>query len=223
MLAANGAPDHRRCGEPVRRVLGAILLLGVCAFLGGVHAAVAGDEPTAKPSRLDTLNADDIPAEERFDKQPQELVAVFGRRIREGERNSVAFSPDGKLLVSCRDGLESKVVVLYHTATTREMAVLRGHKLPVRAVAVSPDGMTLASAGGESPRGLPPSGGELRLWDLSGENPKLKAELTGHTASVHSVAFSPDGKTLAAPGRGGRERSDCARVGPGWQQAQQAD
>ena len=32
---------------------------------------------------------------------------------------------------------------------------------------------------------------------LSAQEIKLRATLTGHTDVVHSVAFSPDGKTLA--------------------------
>jgi WD40 repeat protein len=199
MLTTHRVPFHRRCGGLIQRGIGAIPLLGVCALLIGVPAAAArGDEPAAKPSPLDNLDAAKIPAEERFDKQPKELVAVFGQRIPEGARNGVAFSPDGKLLASCRNGAGDKVVILWDTATAREAAVLRGHKLPVRSVAFSPDGKTLASAGGETPGGLPPGGGELRLWDLGGEKPKLKAELAGHTAIVTGVAFSPDGKTLGS-------------------------
>ena len=36
---------------------------------------------------------------------------------------------------------------------------------------------------------------------LSAQEPKLRATLKGHTAQVNSVAFSPDGKTLASGGR----------------------
>src|SRR5438105_3528562 len=38
----------------------------------------------------------------------------------------------------------------------------------------------------------------LLLSPLSAQEPKLRATLKGHTNSVRSVAFSPDGKTLAS-------------------------
>ena len=42
--------------------------------------------------------------------------------------------------------------------------------------------------------------GLLSLSPLSAQEPKLRDTLQGHTDSVWSVAFSPDGKTLASGG-----------------------
>jgi WD40 repeat protein len=67
----------------------------------------------------------------------------------------------------------------------------RGGSSSANAVALSPDGKTLALAGG---------GGAVELWDvLTG---KKRAGLEGHVGGVLSVAFSPDGKTLASAGGG---------------------
>jgi WD40 repeat protein len=68
------------------------------------------------------------------------------------------------------------------------VAVLgEGDPTQIQAVAISPDGRTLAAAGVD---------GTLKLWDLA--NARLLHTLSGRGAHIWHVAFSPDGKTLAS-------------------------
>jgi WD40 repeat protein len=66
---------------------------------------------------------------------------------------------------------------------------------PVRALAVSPDGKTLAAGGDD---------GAIQLWEAASGKPVRK--LTGATDWLLALAFSPDGKTLAAGGHDGQLR-----------------
>jgi WD40 repeat protein len=76
---------------------------------------------------------------------------------------------------------------LDQSVTRYEMRTLRGHEHIVSAIAVSPDGKTLASGCVDN---------TVKLWDMgSGEN---LVTLKGHGDAIWSVAFSPDGKTLAS-------------------------
>jgi WD40 repeat protein len=97
---------------------------------------------------------------------------------------SVAFSPDGKLLAA---GDSEGLVRLWEVATARQNAILKGHKDKVMAVAFSVDGKLLASGGDDK---------TVRLWDVA--TGKEKCVLKGHQNTVGFVAFSPDGKTLAS-------------------------
>ncbi|MCP4599332.1 MAG: hypothetical protein GY847_02140 [Proteobacteria bacterium] len=59
---------------------------------------------------------------------------------------------------------------------------LHGHEGPISQIAWSPDRRTLASASNDQ---------TIRLWDAA--TGKLLQTLTGHSYSVYSVAWSPNG------------------------------
>jgi WD40 repeat protein len=97
--------------------------------------------------------------------------------------NSVAFSPDGKQVVS---GSSDQTVRLWDAATGAALQTLEGHSSPVSSVAFSPDGKQVVSGSYRDQT--------VRLWDAA--TGAALQTLEGHSGSVNSVAFSPDGKLL---------------------------
>ena len=97
---------------------------------------------------------------------------------------AVAFSPDGKTLVSA--SLDRKIK-LWDATTMKNTATFKGHVNGILAVVFSHDGKTLASAD---------SDGKIKLWNVaSGKN---TATINAHEERAESLAFSPDDKTLAS-------------------------
>jgi cytochrome c len=96
--------------------------------------------------------------------------------------NAVALLGDGRAATAGADGR----IAIWTAGNVQPDRVFEGHSAPIAALAVSPDGATLASASWDQ---------TLRLWPLAGGAPRV---LEGHAQNVNGVAFAPDGRTLVS-------------------------
>jgi len=100
---------------------------------------------------------------------------------------SIDFSPDGKILAS---GGRDKIIKLWDVASGNEIRRLAGNGQNISDVQFSPDGKLLASASWDK---------TIKLWDMvTGKELRTISD-----AEATSIAFSPDGQTIAASGSEG--------------------
>ena len=127
----------------------------------------------------------------------QTLEKIYQIKAEEGfNGDCIAFSPDGKVLAS---GGHRGNIKLWNVVTGTHKQTLTAHSWGVYSVAFSPDGQTLASGGVERyiiSDGEKLTTGAIYLWDA--KTGQLLHRLTEHERGVASVAFSPDGITLAS-------------------------
>ena len=111
-------------------------------------------------------------------------------RLGSGQVPSIAFSPDGTILAAWHE--TEGAVRLWDVEAQKQVGELKG--LGGNSIAFSPDGTLLALDGGETDN-------TIRLWDAAGQN-QVGMMQSPTIWGVESVAFSPDGKTLASSGQG---------------------
>ena len=105
--------------------------------------------------------------------------------------NTIAFSPDGRLLASAGGVFKGEdfTIRLWDVANRETVATLSAHTQTVNQVAFDPQAPRLASCAVD---------GHVMVWSLV-DYTKL-TQLDVHIGSVPALAFSPDGRLLATAG-----------------------
>ncbi len=117
----------------------------------------------------------------------------------DGHVRDIAYSPDGNMVAAAIGSFvylwDATIGRLKHRLTEDRDILWEDERFV--SVAFSPDGTTLASGDGpltKSP--VDEAGYAVRLWDVS--TGTLKNILYGHSGAIVSLAYSPDGQTLAS-------------------------
>ncbi len=105
-----------------------------------------------------------------------------------GSRAGLAFSPDGKTLVSVGG---DRTVRLWDVGTGKATRAWMGHTGFPEVAEFSPDGRLLATGSGDR---------TVRLWEV--QSGRTLAVLRGHTGQLTSLSFSPDSMKLVTATHG---------------------
>ena len=98
--------------------------------------------------------------------------------------SKIIFSPDGTIVVS---GYQSGLIHVWNLETKKEMAVLKGHKDRINALAFTSDSKILVSGSSDK---------RIIVWDaFKGELLKV---LRGHWGKIKSLAINNEGTLLAS-------------------------
>lgn len=169
-------------GEGHSNSVGAI----ACSRMKGSFVVSGSQDFTLKvwtlPESISKASKDKTPELER-------LYASKTEKAHDNDINSVAVSPNDKLIVS---GSQDKTAKLWSSADLSLMGVLKGHKRGVWCVQFSPVDQVVATASAD---------GTLKLWGLR-DFSCLKT-FEGHDASVLKVIFVGHGTQLLTSGSDG--------------------
>jgi WD40 repeat protein len=105
-----------------------------------------------------------------------------------GNVNAVVFSSNAsQLFAAAGHPALAGEVRQWNVADGKLIQVFEGHKDSIYALALSPDGATLATGSYDQ---------KIKLWDVA--TGKETRTLSGHNGCVYQLAFRPDGKILAS-------------------------
>ena len=98
------------------------------------------------------------------------------------------WTPDGSKLAA---GTARGWLIMWDASTGREVLSFKAHTAQIRSIAISPDGLRIATASKDR---------SVKIWDTAG---RQLLTLRGHDGQVDSVAWSPSGEWLISSGGGG--------------------
>ncbi len=202
----------------IQHVLGMTLLWGLAVAAHAAAPAAKEKAAAAKPSAVKpgattakSAAKSDAAAVKPAAKSPARAQAGSAAQAKPGAASPTPpkpavpyVPPPPPRIIRSSNSLTIEILVPspnVPTAPRLDCVVRAGPVVPVRAVAFSPDGKTLAAAGHK----------EVLLWDVV-EAKLLKRLGTGEIGgAVHALVFSPDGKWLAA-GEGRPSGSGAVRM-----------
>ncbi|MBD2471531.1 WD40 repeat domain-containing protein [Nostoc sp. FACHB-145] len=114
---------------------------------------------------------------------------AYQRGFENFKTQPATFSPDGQTLFATSGS--ASLLQSWNVKTGKRIGSFEA-KSSINAVAISPDGNTLATGIRDN---------AIKLWNI--HDGKLMHTLTGHQTEVRTVAFSPDGTLLASGSRDG--------------------
>jgi WD40 repeat protein len=172
-----------RSGREIKRVRIPVAKIGQNVWLSPDGSRVAGSGREVFPSIWDVSSG----------KEVCQLLGLF---------QVAAFAPDGKTLYA--GGILGPIQA-YDVQTAKPSPAFDDKQHSTRLLVVSPDGRRLATRGGylsdEDPR-------EITVWDPAARRELRKLAPRSALAQAGALAFSPDGRYLAAVG------SDLFRLPP---------
>jgi serine/threonine protein kinase len=124
--------------------------------------------------------------------RPEEVTEHIQLSDHKATVSSIAWSPDGKVLVSGDDGIDGAVVRIWDTGTGKLIGTVQNPDGPGGAsscaVAISPDGKILAAGGNRT------GDSTTYLWNLSDRT--QIGTLEDARSIMKTLRFHPDGKTI---------------------------
>jgi serine/threonine protein kinase len=175
----NPPAPRRESGQKITRRVFAVGLVGLAAAGGAGGWYILSRRLT--PAPLPTARSNSL-SQATSTVIDNKKVLIFTGHL--ASVNAVAWSPDGKFIVSASD---DTFVQIFDAQSGRRSVIYAGHTEEVTAVGWSPDGKFIASGGQDT---------TVQIWDAASGDKRLTFK--GHTDRVNGVSWSKDSGSIAS-------------------------